>query len=438
MTTTGRVSFVGAGPGAADLITIRGARRIAEADVVVWAPAVVDAECVREHAREGADLVDFSRVTAEEVTDLYRRAAASRLKVVRLHAGDAATGGGVQEQHDLCQRLGLEVEVVPGVSVVAAAAARIGREITLTEASSAVFLAPESSERVREFAALQTTMAATVSGARTGQFVEKLLEGGYAGDTPVVVAYKVSQADELVVHTTVGELESVVKQHKLYRPTLFLVGTAVKPPARRQSATAVTTDEPARAARPTAGRAGPPHASRRVDEPLPPPDLRRTGFRHPGPRRSRHRSHRAEPGLERGRGAAAVGPQAGRRRRAGRGAQAEAEADRGRGRQAEAPDRAGLGAAQAQARRPQAQARQLMPASVEQLREAAGRPDVEVVDAADGLRPALNLCRARTAVIVKVAPGAGPAEIGAGLAGGGARWWSPTSVSCPPWTPRMR
>jgi precorrin-4/cobalt-precorrin-4 C11-methyltransferase len=123
VTTTGRVSFVGAGPGAADLITLRGARRIAEADVVIWAPSAVDAECVREHARADADLVDFSRVTQEEITDLYRRAAASRLTVVRLHAGDAATGGGVQEQHDLCLRLGLEVEVVPGVSVVAAAAA---------------------------------------------------------------------------------------------------------------------------------------------------------------------------------------------------------------------------------------------------------------------------------------------------------------------------
>ncbi|WP_053734500.1 cobalt-precorrin-4/precorrin-4 C(11)-methyltransferase [Nocardia sp. NRRL S-836] len=270
MTTTGRVCFVGAGPGAADLITIRGARRIAEADVVIWAPSAVDAECVREHAREGADLVDFSRVTAEEITDLYRRAAASRLKVVRLHTGDAATGGGVQEQYDLCQRLGLEVEVVPGVSVVAAAAARIGREITLTEASSAVFLSPESSEGVREFAALGTTMAATVSGARTGQFVEELLEGGYSAETPVVVAYKVSQADELVVHTTVGELESVVKQHKLYRPTLFLVGSAVKATARRQSSTAAGTDEPARAARPTRwSRRAASRIATRVDEPVP-------------------------------------------------------------------------------------------------------------------------------------------------------------------------
>ncbi|GGM78631.1 hypothetical protein GCM10011609_12970 [Lentzea pudingi] len=271
MTTTGRVTFVGAGPGAADLITLRGARRIAEADVVIWAPTAVDAECVREHARADADLVDFSRVTPEEITDLYRRAAASRQVVVRLHSGDAATGGGVQEQHDLCVRLGLEVEVVPGVSVVAAAAAKIGRELTQTEAFSTVLISPESSERVSEFAALQTTMAATVSGARTGQFVEKLLQGGYSEATPVVVAYKVSQADELVVHTTVGELESVVKKHKLYRPTLFLVGAAVKAPTRRVSTSATTSvDEPLRAARPTKwSRRAATRIATRVDEPIP-------------------------------------------------------------------------------------------------------------------------------------------------------------------------
>ena len=271
MTTTGRVSFVGAGPGAADLITLRGARRIAEADVVIWAPTAVDAECVRENARADAELVDFSRVTPEEITDVYRRAAASRQVVVRLHSGDAATGGGVQEQHDLCVRLGLEVEVVPGVSVVAAAAAKIGRELTQTEASSTVLISPESSELVSEFAALQTTMAATVSGARTGQFVEKLLQGGYSEATPVVVAYKVSQADELVVHTTVGELESVVKQHKLYRPTLFLVGAAVKAPTRRVSASATTSvDEPLRAARPTRwSRRAASRIATRVDEPIP-------------------------------------------------------------------------------------------------------------------------------------------------------------------------
>lgn len=267
--TTGRVSFVGAGPGAADLITLRGARRIAEADVVVWAPSVVDAECVREHARPEAELVDFSRVPHEEVVELYRRAAASRLKVVRLHAGDPALWGGVQDQYDSCQRLGLEVEIVPGVAPLSAAAAVIGRELTGSEVAQSIILtAPDSVEQVREFAEHGTTMAVSLPGARAGHFVEKLRAGGYADDTPVVVAYKVSQPDELIVHTTVAELESTVKKHKLYRAALFIVGRTMK--ATHSRARREVPDEPIRSARPTSwSRRAATRIAARVEEPNP-------------------------------------------------------------------------------------------------------------------------------------------------------------------------
>ncbi|WP_433263925.1 cobalt-precorrin-4/precorrin-4 C(11)-methyltransferase [Actinosynnema sp. CS-041913] len=246
---TGRVSFVGAGPGAADLITLRGAKRIADADVVVWAPSVVEAECVREHARPDAELVDFSRVPESEVVDLYRRASASKLKVVRLHAGDPSLWGGLREQHELCQRLGLETEVVPGVSAVSAVGAAVSRELTVSEvAQSLVLTGPEGAEHLAEFAAHGTTMAISASGARTARIVEKLRAGGYSDDTPVVVAYKVSLPDETVAQTTLGGLEACVKEHKLYRTTLFLVGEVLKaPPARRAAA----GDEPVRRSRPS-------------------------------------------------------------------------------------------------------------------------------------------------------------------------------------------
>ncbi|MFT7838361.1 SAM-dependent methyltransferase [Saccharothrix sp. BKS2] len=251
---TGRVSFVGAGPGAADLITVRGARRIAEADVVLWAPAVVEAECVREHARPDAELVDFSRVPEPEVVELYRRAAAGRLRVVRLHAGDPALWGGLNEQRDVCRRLGLDTEVVPGVSQVSAAAASVGRELTASDvAQSLVLVGPETAEHVEAFAAHGTTMAISASGARAGQVVERLRAGGYPDDTPVVVAYKVSLPDETVVRTTVGGLEACVKEHKLYRTTLFLVGKVLAPPAPRGRSAAVVVegDEPVRRSRPS-------------------------------------------------------------------------------------------------------------------------------------------------------------------------------------------
>jgi precorrin-4/cobalt-precorrin-4 C11-methyltransferase len=265
----GRISFVGAGPGAADLITLRGAKRIAEADVVVWAPSVVDAECVREHARADADLVDFTRVSPEEVVDVYRRAAASRLKVVRLHAGDPALWGEVQDHYDTCGRLGLDLEIVPGVSQFSAAAAVIGRELTTSGvAQSLILSSPESSEHLQEFAGHGTTMAVSLSAARTGQLVEKLRAGGYPEETPVVVAYKVSWPDEKVVHTTLAGLEVAVKEHKIYRTTLFLVGSVLKPAGRVRGAgfrksdgPVESTDEPVRKARPSkwsvrAGRSG--------------------------------------------------------------------------------------------------------------------------------------------------------------------------------------
>ena len=232
---SGRISFIGAGPGAADLITVRGARRIAEADVVVWAASLVTPECVQEHANPGAELVDSSRLTHEDAVEIYRRAERDRLKVARVHSGDPALWGAVQEQYDACARMDLEVEIVPGVPAFSAAAAAVGRELTVPEIAQSVVLTrleggktpmPDG-EKVRQFAEHGTTMALFLSAARTGQMVQELRAGGYSDDTPVLVAYQVTWPDELLLRTTLGELEQTVKQHKLWRHTLFLVGRAL-------------------------------------------------------------------------------------------------------------------------------------------------------------------------------------------------------------------
>ncbi len=231
----GRVSFVGAGPGAADLITLRGARRIAEADVVVWAASLVMEECVTEHARADAELVDSSRIAHEDVLALYGRAAAEGLAVARVHSGDPSLWGAVQEQYDAAEALGLEVEIVPGVSAFGAAAAVAGRELTIPEVAQSVVLTrleggktpmPEG-EKLREFARHGTTMAVFLSAARTGQLVDELRAGGYADDTPVVVAHRVTWPDELVVRCRLDEVVAVCRERKLWRQTLFLVGPAL-------------------------------------------------------------------------------------------------------------------------------------------------------------------------------------------------------------------
>ena len=121
--TTGKVTFVGAGPGAADLLTFRAARAIAEADVVIWAASLVQAE-VLEHAREGAEILDSATMSLEDVVRRLRAGAAREgLRVARIHSGDPALWGGTQEQVDRCAELGIATEIVPGVSSFSAVAA---------------------------------------------------------------------------------------------------------------------------------------------------------------------------------------------------------------------------------------------------------------------------------------------------------------------------
>jgi precorrin-4/cobalt-precorrin-4 C11-methyltransferase len=231
---TGKVTFVGAGPGAADLLTFRAAQRIAEADVVIWASSLVTAE-VLDHARPEAEIVDSAAIALEGVLELYRRAAAEGLTVARIHSGDPSLWGAVQEQLDRCKELGLEVEIVPGVSAFSAVAAIAERELTIPEVGQSVILTrlgggktpmPEG-EEVREFARHGTTMALFLSAARSGQLQEELLEGGYPEETPCVVAYQATWPDELVVRCALGELEATVKAHKLWKHTLVLVGPAL-------------------------------------------------------------------------------------------------------------------------------------------------------------------------------------------------------------------
>ena len=231
---TGTVTFVGAGPGAADLLTFRAAKAIAAADIVIWASSLVEAE-VLQHAREGAEIIDSAQLPMEGVLPIYERAVAEDLHVARIHSGDPSLWGAVQEQLDRCRELGLGTEIIPGVSAFSAVAAIVQRELTIPEVAQSVILTRlgggktpmPPGEEVRDFARHGTTMAIFLSAARSGQLQSELLEGGYAPETPVVVAYQATWADELVVSCTVATIEETVKAHKLWKHTLFLVGPAL-------------------------------------------------------------------------------------------------------------------------------------------------------------------------------------------------------------------
>jgi precorrin-4/cobalt-precorrin-4 C11-methyltransferase len=232
--TPATVVFVGAGPGAADLITLRGARAIARADIVVWAASLVHPD-VLEHARPDAEIVDSAQLPMEGVLPLYERAARDGLTVARVHSGDPALWGAIGEQITQCRKLGLAVEVVPGVSAFTALAATEQLELTVPEVNQSVVLTrleggktpmPER-ESIRAFAAHGSTMAVFLSAARSRVLQDELLAGGYPPDTPVVVGYRVSWPDELVVRCTVETLTETTRRHKLWKHTLFLVGAGL-------------------------------------------------------------------------------------------------------------------------------------------------------------------------------------------------------------------
>jgi precorrin-4/cobalt-precorrin-4 C11-methyltransferase len=228
------VWFVGAGPGAPDLLTLRAVRAIESADVVIWAASLVHSD-VLQYVRPDAEVVDSATLPMEGVLPLYERAAAEGLTVARIHSGDPALWGAVQEQLDRCVELGLEVEIVPGVSAFSAVAAIAQRELTIPEVAQSVILTRleggktpmPAGESVREFARHGTTMALFLSTARSGQLQEELLVGGYPPDTPVIVAYRATWPDERIVRCRLDELEATVKREKLWKHTLFLVGPAL-------------------------------------------------------------------------------------------------------------------------------------------------------------------------------------------------------------------
>ena len=228
---TGSVLFIGAGPGAPDLITLRGAKAIGRADIVIWAASLVHPG-ILEHARPGAEVVDSSQLPMEGVVPLYERAARDHLTVARIHSGDPALWGAVGEQIAQCDRLGLAVEIIPGVSAFSALAATEHLELTVPEITQSVILTRleggktpmPAGESIRAFASHGTTMAVFLSAARSGVLQSELLAGGYPQDTPVVIGYQVSWPDELIVWCTIATLAETTKEHKLWKHTLFLVG----------------------------------------------------------------------------------------------------------------------------------------------------------------------------------------------------------------------
>ncbi|HXV20667.1 MAG TPA: precorrin-4 C(11)-methyltransferase [Desulfuromonadales bacterium] len=233
-----KVHFIGAGPGDAELITVKGARLLREADVVVYAGSLVDRELVRTYAPQ-AQVWDSAGMTLEETTKVLAEAVTAGKKAVRLHTGDPAIYGAIQEQMAELDRLGIGYAVVPGVTSAFAAAAALGQELTLPEVSQTVILTriagrtpvPER-EKLSEIARLGATLVIYLSVSMVEKVVAELLQGAYTPETPVAVVAKASWPDEQLVEGTLADIAEKVRAAGIDRQALILVGDVLA--ARRE------------------------------------------------------------------------------------------------------------------------------------------------------------------------------------------------------------
>ena len=227
------VHFVGAGSGAVDLITVRGAKLLGEADVVIYAGSLVNPELL-QLCKADCVIHNSATMTLEEVIDVIKAAEATGKTTVRLHTGDSSIYGAVREQFDELIKLGIEYDVCPGVSSFCGAASSLKTEYTLPDVSQTVIItrtagrtAVPEKQSIASLAAHQATMVLFLSTKLTEKLQTELLEGGYPGNTPVAVVYKATWPDEKIFRCTVDTLHKTVTENGLTKTSLIIVGNCM-------------------------------------------------------------------------------------------------------------------------------------------------------------------------------------------------------------------
>lgn len=227
------IHIVGAGPGAVDLITVRGQKLLSEADVVIYAGSLVSRDLLG-WARQDARIYDSASMDLEQVMEVMEQAERDGLTTVRLHTGDPCLYGAIREQMDGLDARGIKYDICPGVSSFCGAAAALGMEYTLPGISQSVVITrmagrtpvPER-ESIGKFAAHGSTMVIFLSAGMTGELSEELVKGGYPGDTPAAIVYKATWPDEKVVRCTVATLEETADREGIHKTALIVVGNTV-------------------------------------------------------------------------------------------------------------------------------------------------------------------------------------------------------------------
>lgn len=227
------IHIVGAGPGAVDLITVRGQRLLSEADVVIYAGSLVSRELL-DWARQDARIYDSATMDLEQVLEVMEQAERDGLTTVRLHTGDPCLYGAIREQMDGLDARGIGYDICPGVSSFCGAAAALGMEYTLPGISQSVVITRMAGrtpvpdrESIGKFAAHGSTMVIFLSAGMTGELSEELMKGGYPGDTPAAIVYKATWPDEKVVRCTLAALKETADREGIHKTALIVVGNTV-------------------------------------------------------------------------------------------------------------------------------------------------------------------------------------------------------------------
>ncbi len=227
------IHFVGAGSGAADLITLRGKKFLEEADVVIYAGSLVNPQLL-EYTKQGCNIYNSAKMTLEEVLEVMTAAEEEGKTTVRLHTGDPCLYGAIREQMDVLDEKGIAYDYCPGVSSFCGAASALNLEYTLPNVSQSVIITrmagrtpvPEK-ESIESFAAHHATMVIFLSTGLLEELSKRLIEGGYEPDTPAAIVYKATWEDEKSFVCTVETLAQTAKENGITKTALMIIGDAV-------------------------------------------------------------------------------------------------------------------------------------------------------------------------------------------------------------------
>lgn len=225
------IHFIGAGPGAPDLITLRGAALLKQADVVIYAGSLVN-PALLDMTKEGCAIHNSAKMTLEEVLEVMTQAEAQGLDTVRLHTGDPCIYGAIREQMDALDKLGLPYDDTPGVSSFCGAAAALNAEYTLPGVSQTVIISrmagrtpvPER-EGIADLARHGASMALFLSAGMLADLQAELLKGAYTPDTPAALVYKATWPEQKTVRCTLGTLAQAGADNGISKTALVLVGS---------------------------------------------------------------------------------------------------------------------------------------------------------------------------------------------------------------------